>query len=436
MIGERPDFMDSPYFVMEIGNWHLKPGAPEEVVKEFEEFMKALNRTREENERSRQVALFIMPWKGGEQSMEGAKKTKLKKLEVNSVDLVPAGANPDAHINLFKSKEERPAWERFVGMVKKTFGMDEADIEAVYAEHFSPVNKQRIENEIWDYTSALRESFTSIMKDADLDADGRTDMLTKSMDEFTTAMQEVIPLWSTGQEALQKSLDDETVELYKQLEIESLMDRIAVLKAGDEDTDEEDGEEGLEDEEDNEEIPKEEEEEMRIDKSRLTTEEQLALDAIIKKSIITEEVDETVAKADETVVEQPAELQKMHDRVEELEKALAMKELEDVAKGYDILGKDTEELAKSLYAMKQAGAEAYAEFVGALDIAKSAKENSGIFTEIGKSRTETAGGIENKIEAYASEIQKADPSLSRVQAIAKAWEQNPDLVKEYDKGEM
>lgn len=368
--------------------------------------------------------------------MEGAKKTKLKKLEVNSVDLVPAGANPDAHINLYKSKEERPAWERFVGMVKKTFGMDEADIEAVYAEHFSPVNKQRIENEIWDYTSALRESFTSIMKDADLDADGRTDMLTKSMDEFTTAMQEVIPLWSTGQEALQKSLDDETVELYKQLEIESLMDRIAVLKAGDEDTDEEDGEEGLEDEEDNEEIPKEEEEEMRIDKSRLTTEEQLALDAIIKKSIITEEVDETVAKADETVVEQPAELQKMHDRVEELEKALAMKELEDVAKSYDILGKDTEELAKSLYAMKQAGAEAYAEFVGALDIAKSAKENSGIFTEIGKSRTETAGGIENKIEAYASEIQKADPSLSRVQAIAKAWEQNPDLVKEYDKGEM
>lgn len=379
--------------------------------------------------------------------MEGAKKTKLKKLEVNSVDLVPAGANPDAHINLFKSKEERPAWERFVGMVKKTFGMDEADIEAVYAEHFNPVNKQRIENEIWDYTSALRESFSSIMKDADLDADGRTEMLTKSMDEFTTAMQEVIPLWSTGQEALQKSLDDETVELYKQLEIESLMDRIAVLKAGDEVTDDDD-DELVEDEADDEEIPEEEEEEMRIDKSRLSTEEQQMLDAIIRKSIITDEVDETVAKSDEPVVEQPAEqpveksveepteLQKAHDRVAELETALAMKELEAVAKSYEILGKDTEELTKSLYAMKQAGAEAYAEFVGALDIAKSAKENSGMFTEIGKSRTETGYGVKNQIEAIASEIQKADPSLSRVQAIAKAWEQNPDLVKQYDKGEM
>jgi len=36
----RPSFLDSPYFVAEPGNWHLLPGAPEEVVKEFEEYMK------------------------------------------------------------------------------------------------------------------------------------------------------------------------------------------------------------------------------------------------------------------------------------------------------------------------------------------------------------------------------------------------------------
>lgn len=39
MIGPRPAFIDSPYFVAEPGNWHLKPGAPPEVVAEFEEFM-------------------------------------------------------------------------------------------------------------------------------------------------------------------------------------------------------------------------------------------------------------------------------------------------------------------------------------------------------------------------------------------------------------
>jgi len=39
MIGARPDFLDSPYFVMEEDNWHLKPGAPAEIVKEFNEYM-------------------------------------------------------------------------------------------------------------------------------------------------------------------------------------------------------------------------------------------------------------------------------------------------------------------------------------------------------------------------------------------------------------
>ena len=42
MIGLRPKFMDSPYFVPEFNNWHLLPGAPEEVVKEFEEFKKRI----------------------------------------------------------------------------------------------------------------------------------------------------------------------------------------------------------------------------------------------------------------------------------------------------------------------------------------------------------------------------------------------------------
>jgi hypothetical protein len=36
----RPNFMDSPFFVSTPGNWHLKPGAPKKVVKEFEDFKK------------------------------------------------------------------------------------------------------------------------------------------------------------------------------------------------------------------------------------------------------------------------------------------------------------------------------------------------------------------------------------------------------------
>lgn len=35
----KPKFVDSPYFVGEEDNWHLLPGAPEDVVREFEKFM-------------------------------------------------------------------------------------------------------------------------------------------------------------------------------------------------------------------------------------------------------------------------------------------------------------------------------------------------------------------------------------------------------------
>ncbi|MGV3465843.1 MAG: hypothetical protein ACO1OT_11180 [Heyndrickxia sp.] len=38
----RPTFMDSPYFVEEPGNWHLKSGAPVELQKELKEYLQAL----------------------------------------------------------------------------------------------------------------------------------------------------------------------------------------------------------------------------------------------------------------------------------------------------------------------------------------------------------------------------------------------------------
>lgn len=35
-----PKFIESEYFVPEFNNWHLKDGAPAEVKKEFEEYMR------------------------------------------------------------------------------------------------------------------------------------------------------------------------------------------------------------------------------------------------------------------------------------------------------------------------------------------------------------------------------------------------------------
>ena len=36
---QTPKFAESPFFVAKDGNWHLKEGAPEEVIKEFNEYL-------------------------------------------------------------------------------------------------------------------------------------------------------------------------------------------------------------------------------------------------------------------------------------------------------------------------------------------------------------------------------------------------------------
>lgn len=42
-----PSFIDSPYFVVDDAGWHLKEGAPEQVVKEFNEYMEAYQQALE-----------------------------------------------------------------------------------------------------------------------------------------------------------------------------------------------------------------------------------------------------------------------------------------------------------------------------------------------------------------------------------------------------
>lgn len=397
--------------------------------------------------------------------MEKPKKTKLRKLEVNSVDLVPAGANPEAHINLFKGKEEHPTWSRFVDLVKKSFGMDEGEIESVYKEHLSYEEAkakydrrksfEQIGCELWDYTSALRESLESIVNDS-IDGAEKERLMMQSVSEFNEAINMSIPEWADGRQALKKSLAEDEVKLYKQMEIQALEDRIAVLKESEEyrseseaeDEDEEDEAEfedtdEMPETEDGEEVAEEEEEEtdMKINKGLLTADEQATLEALIMKAESDEEgrplnateVEENEEEMVEDAVRDSEELSRVKAENEELKKMLAMTELTGIAKSYDVLGKDPEELAKSLYTMKQAGM--YDEYIEALDIAKAAKEKTDatLFTEIGKSRDGVACGVEEKIARAAAEIRKADPSMSQVQAIAKAWELNPDLIREYDR---
>ncbi len=123
------------------------------------------------------------------------------------------------------------------------------------------------------------------------------------------------------------------------------------------------------------------------------------------------------------------------NRLETLEKSLAMKEFSEIAKKYAPLGENEEELAKTLYEMKKSNEANYDAYIGILDKSLGLVEKSGIFAEIGKSTGgySVAGGAVEKVEAIAADIMKSDTSISREHAIAKAWEDHPELVAEYDR---
>lgn len=148
-----------------------------------------------------------------------------------------------------------------------------------------------------------------------------------------------------------------------------------------------------------------------------------------------EDMDKSKCKksVEETAPELAPEIKKALEEVAELKKSMELKEMRQIAKKYAPLGKKEDELAQTLYDMKKSNPANYDAYVSVLDEHLALVEKSGMFAEIGKSASgETSGNVLDKIEAAANEIQKSDASLSRVEAVAKAWENHPELMAEYD----
>lgn len=196
------------------------------------------------------------------------------------------------------------------------------------------------------------------------------------------------------------------------------------------------------------------ERDMKFDKSKLTAEELAQLEAIEKKAGITEDpapaatdpVTKTTEPAATATDHTPAATEPAGDDIykglhpavaaelKELRKradAAEERELTEVAKKYEILGKKPEELAKTLKTLKAAGSSAYDDMISVLDASLASVEKSGAFSEVGKSRSGQPDAW-NQIEKHADDIMKAAPNMTRTQAIEKACEQHPELVAEYE----
>lgn len=130
----------------------------------------------------------------------------------------------------------------------------------------------------------------------------------------------------------------------------------------------------------------------------------------------------------------PPELTAALSRLEILEKSIEMKNFTEIAKKYAPLGENEEELAKTLYGLKKSNETGYTAYISVLDKSLDLVNKSGLFAEIGKSASgygASRGGVVEQIEKKAEEIMKSN-NMDRSAAIAKAWEDNPDLAIAYE----
>lgn len=388
--------------------------------------------------------------------------TKLKNLKIKKVDFVDEGANPEADILIFKNKEGQPQQEepkqesvlkRFISSIGKMVGLKQEEIEATmeeiekgtastFDEKMFETTRRKILDEIWDLCFALQSSLCSIITDEEA-INNASELMKASLQDFSTVMEKSIEEWTAGKTAnIMKEINIQEVEYAKS----RLDEMIAKRKEANQDN-------GINNNQniDENDTKKGEQEEMKIDKSKLTAAERAFLEEIEKKCGEEEEAENPVTKGmNTTSTEQTplpnnpddiykglhpavaAELQMLRKRADDAEE----KELTEIAKKYEIIGKKPEELVPILKNLKASGGEAYTQMLSILDTSVEMVNKSALFSEVGKSgHGGNEEGAWNKIEKKAEEILKSMPNLTRVQAIDKACEQNPELVHEYESEE-
>lgn len=286
---------------------------------------------------------------------------------------------------------------------------------------------------------------------------------TPRVDEFTAVVKEAISNWSGGKVINIVKSDEVTESDLAMMKSAAarLNDNIekAQTAAGKPAGEGDDPEVDTEDKKDQgkKKQSKGDNEDMKIDKSKMTQAELLILEDIEKRYGVADDPAQTeqtpegkpaVTKS----VEKPEQNQETPADGEDIYKGLnpAVKaeiealrkfredaenrELEAVAGKYEIIGKKKEELVPMLKSLRATGGTAYNDMIAVLDATVEAVNKSGVFSEVGKSGHGSAhvSDAEGKIEGIAKSYMQKEPSMSYTDALAKAWEDNPDLMDAYD----
>lgn len=116
------------------------------------------------------------------------------------------------------------------------------------------------------------------------------------------------------------------------------------------------------------------------------------------------------------------EVRRALEEVRALRDALAQERATAVAKRYEGVCDEPDALAGRLARLRALDGEAYGDYVALLDELAEARRIEPFMKEYGSSRS--AGGV---LDARVAEIMRADPKLTRAQAVVRAYQSDPDI---------
>ena len=300
---------------------------------------------------------------------------KLKNVLVNSVDLCKQGANQRAFICLKKSVEEGNHVDLKTSIIQNVCKELNITIEDVCKALGFSIQEE--ENQQQKIKKAMQESLLSVLQDESKTAEQKQQIVQKSVNEFFDTIYDFAKEEQQSESKTETEQEDENMDINKMTE-----DDKAVY----------------------EELKKK----YELEKQQETQAEQKELHPEVKKAL------------------QETEIAKKE--LEELKKSLELKEVEGIAKQYEIIGKSTEELAPKLYELKKSNEQAYHDYIAMLDEMVSMTQASGIFKEYGSSRA-GAGSQKQQAEQKIQELMKSDTAMTYEQAFTRVCEENTELKK-------
>ncbi len=390
--------------------------------------------------------------------------TKLEKLEVTKIDFVNSGANQEADVLIFKSgeppKEEQEnetelslidkAFMNLAGVIKKALGKncssddpkevsskkklkepnnqeDDEEIEdpegiekaTMFKEKATEVSMHQIFDAIRTYNYSMSESMITILGDEDIEDKKAT--LLENLNDYFEITSKAIEFWANGKQYTDIAKNIEEIDPALHDVFKSARDWL------------------------DEQIEKSnqmnnEMEERSMDLEKMSQEDRTTYEALIAKYDKTE-TDEAKKKnvqknADEGSEDifkgVPEQFLKEFEQLKKRDEERSDKELMEVAKGYEMIGKKADELFPVLKSLRSTDEVAYRSMIDVLDSSKTAVEKSGFFDEIGKSGHGTPDQM-TAIQKKAGDLMASNQNLTIHEAIDEVFKSDPELRAEFDK---